>query len=145
MVKKDQVTETKKSDNIVKRTKKKWTVEIQFLSFGEVQGINYSYKSFIPLKKGDYVVVQALSSYGLGQVVSVSAGFGDKKATKFVVQKVDTEYGERLLSQYEEMKSLESAIRIRVEEAKEEAVIRALAKEDPELAELYESYKQFKE
>lgn len=125
--------------------KGKWTVGVKFLNYGEPTGDLYSYKSFIPVKEGDIVVVQVRDSYGIAEVECVEEGFVNKIATKFIVQKVDKKKSEKLLADFEELQKLEIQIKERVEQAKEEAVIKALAKDDPELAALYERYKTFKD
>ena len=122
-----------------------WTVDVQFLNYGDPIGILHSYKSFIPVKEGDIVVVRVRDSYGIAEVKCVEEGFVNKIATNFIIQKVDTKKSEELLADFEELKKLEIQIKERVEQAKEEAVIKALAKDDPELAALYERYKTFKD
>lgn len=137
--------EKKEVSKTRKKTRKKWTVGVRFLNYGRPTGSLYRYKSFIPMKEGDVVVVQVNDSYGIAEVELVEKGFCSTMATKFVVHKVDTAESDKLTAEAEELQKLEDQIRERVEIAKEEAVIRALAKDDPELASLYERYKQIKE
>lgn len=122
-----------------------WTVDVQFLNYGDPTGILHSYKSFIPVKEGDIVVVRVRDSYGIAKVECVEEGFVNKIATNFIIQKVDTKKSEEFLADFEELQKLEIQIKERVEQAKEEAVIKALAKDDPELAALYERYKTLKD
>lgn len=93
--------------------------------------VQYSYLSPIEVQKGDIVVVQARDSFALAEVVSFSVK-EDKKATRWIVSKVDTELSKALDYRFEDIKRLRQELAERIEKKKEDAVLADLVKDDPE-------------
>ena len=93
--------------------------------------VQYSYLSPIEVQKGDIVVVQARNSFAIAEVVSYSLK-EDKKATRWIVSKIDTEYSARLDCRFEDIKRIKQELAERIEKKKEDAVLVDLVKDDPE-------------
>lgn len=93
--------------------------------------VQYSYLSPIEVQKGDIVVVQARNSFALAEVVSSSLK-EDKKATRWIVSKIDTEFSKSLDNRFEDIKRIKQDLADRLEKKKEEAVLADLVKDDPE-------------
>lgn len=72
-------------------------VKVVFVNDRSYDGTLYSYKAedALALDEGDIVVVQARDTFGVARVQSVSA-VEDKKATRWIVSKVDVERSKKL-------------------------------------------------
>lgn len=93
--------------------------------------VQYSYLSPIEVQKGDIVVVQVRDSFALAEVVSSSLK-EDKKATRWIVSKIDTEYSAHLDYRFEDIKRIKQELADRIEKKKEDLVLADLVKDDPE-------------
>lgn len=76
-------------------------------------------------------MVQARNSFALAEVVSSSLK-EDKKATRWIVSKIDTEFSKSLDNRFEDIKRIKQELADRIEKKKEEAVLADLVKDDPE-------------
>jgi hypothetical protein len=100
---------------------------------------NYSFRNDIQdLEVNDTVVVDTAQGYQLATVV----GFQEltKVATKWVVQKVDLTAHVERLDKEKKKKLLKDKMEQRRKKLEEIEIYKALAKEDPEMAQLVEEF-----
>lgn len=104
---------------------------------------DYYYKTFFDVEVGDLVVVDT-STTGYN-VVMVSDIVEDpalqKKATKYLVQRVDILRYHEVIKKEKEIAAVKKAMDDRVRSLQETSIYEQLAKEDAQLAELLYQYK----
>ena len=112
-------------------------VKVVFVNDRSYDGTLYSYKAedALSLDEGDIVVVQARDTFGVARVQSVSA-VEDKKATRWVLSKVDVDKSKKLDDITKERAKIERALEARIAVNEKKRVFNELVKGDPVAAEL---------
>lgn len=101
----------------------------------------YYFKSYIELAEGDMVIVDTRNGFAIA-TVSCDCIDTDSEVTKEVVAKVDvTAYNERRARETR-IAELREKMDARVQESYQFAVYEMLAKNDPELAHMFDELKQ---
>ena len=112
-------------------------IEVKFTtsdSLGSFRSKPYSYKTVLDVKVGDLVIVQVYDVYGVGEVTKVSS-IPNKTATKWAIQKVDVELGEKLLRKAQEREEIIAALDAKLKARSQTAKYDVLS-DDPEAADL---------
>lgn len=105
----------------------------------------YYYKTFFDVEAGDMVVVDT-STVGLNIAMVSNVNIEDpvqqKKATKYLVQRIDTDRYNKVIEKEKELAAIRHAMDVRVKSLQETALYELLAKDDEELANLLIAYKE---
>jgi len=121
-------------------------VTVKFKSNGSsvYNSKDYYYKTFFEVEAGDQVVVDT-STVGLNLALVVCADVEDpslqKKATKYLVQKVNMDRYREVEEKEKEILAIKRAMDMRVKSLQETALYELLAKDDATLADLLCDYK----
>lgn len=91
---------------------------------------------------GDMVVVDSRNGLGICQVTKCDSWQDDSKASKYIVGKVDNAKYENRKKLDELEKELEKKLKARAKKLQSIALYEMLAKDDPEMQELVDRYKQ---
>lgn len=98
----------------------------------------YNFLADIELTVGDKVVVETQHGLSVATVVEVHERI--KQASKFVVQKVDTEAHAKRVERESKRRELKEKMEARRKQLEEVNIYRILAKEDEEIAALLSEY-----
>ena len=112
-------------------------VGVQFEDYDKV----YYYKTFIDVKVGDMVVVEAKCSYSIAKVVSIC---GDStKASKYIVSKIDIEAHKENRAKVEEQEKLMKELDRRIAEINKMQFYKQFAETDDEIKGLLDAVENF--
>lgn len=103
----------------------------------------YFYFTFFDVEEGDLVVVDT-STNGISVAKVHNNNVTDpadiKKATKYLVQKIEMEEYQKRVDDLKSLKELKSKMDAKVKELQDVAIYKMLAKEDAELANMLQAY-----
>lgn len=104
----------------------------------------YAFRNDIEgIKAGDKVVVDTANGFVVADVTGVDVA--SNKASKYVVQKIDTEAHEKRLEKANKLKELKAKMEDRRKKLQEIEIYQILAKEDDEMAALLAEYGKIQE
>lgn len=118
-------------------------VSVRFAQTGYVSyDKEYVFRTDLDLVNGDTVVCDTANGFAVAVVLG---NYGDwKKATKWIVQKVDLTAHEERVAKADLLKELKKDIEKRAKEVNEFVLYEMLAKSDTKLAEMLTKYNELK-
>lgn len=125
---------------------KKSVVKVKFqhnFDRGKFGDKEYDYITLQDFKNGDLVVVETSLGYAVAKITATNVK-ANAKATRYVVQKVDTETIEELKLKDFELEVIKSQIDEEIEAMSYESRILQFAEQNPTLKALLEEYKNLK-